>query len=268
MTQQQLAIDAERDLMHYPQISWSSCARTHVGLVRTNNEDAYLDTTDLGLWVVADGMGGHAAGEVAAKTVVDSFRGFQPDYEAAANIDDLEARLIMANSKCLAMVEADEISAGMGSTAVVLYAQDQHCFVLWAGDSRVYHLRGNTLTQLTEDHSLVQEMFAMGHLTEEEAARHPSANVVTRAIGVSETLCVDIDYTVAEPGDRFLLCSDGLNRDLNNQEIGLLLQQGDINTVSDNLINAALHGGGGDNTTVVVVEATRSPYAEANQPIA
>jgi len=234
---------------------WTSCALTHVGHVRTTNEDAYLESRDLCLWAVADGMGGHAAGDVASRLVVDCLASFSPHEHISDSIDCLEDRLIDANRECLAMVENDAIHQGMGSTAAVLFASGKHCFVLWAGDSRIYRLREGQLERLTEDHSLVQEMYTLGHLTEEEVATHPSANIITRAVGVAEHLFVDIDYSEVLCGDRFLLCSDGLTRDLRDTDVERLLAEGSPTQACEVLLKEALARGGGDNTTVIVVES-------------
>jgi len=232
-----------------------SCALTHVGHVRSTNEDAYLEAGDLGLWAVADGMGGHAAGDVASRMVVESLSSFAPFEHVSDSIDSLEDRLIDANRGCLDMVENDAIHQGMGSTAAVLFASGKHCFVLWAGDSRIYRMREGQLCQLTEDHSLVQEMYALGHLTEEELATHPSANIITRAVGVAEHLFVDIDYSEVQGGDRFLLCSDGLTRDLRDADVERLLAEGSPTQACEALLKEALERGGGDNTTVIVAES-------------
>ena len=200
-------------------------------------------------------MGGHAAGDVASRMVVEALTSFTADRAVADCIDDLEDRLLEANRKCLSIVESDDIPQGMGSTVAVMFAAGNQCFVLWAGDSRIYRARGERFDQLTEDHSLVQEMFALGHLTIEEAEAHPSANIITRAVGVAEKLFVDIDHVEVEAGDRFLLCSDGLTRDLRDEEIAALLSDGSPTQACQQLLNAALERGGGDNTTVIVVEA-------------
>ncbi len=242
---------------NHSEFDWSSCALSHVGHVRTTNEDAFLEQRALGLWAVADGMGGHAAGDVASRTVVDALATFKPLEHVSDSIDNLEDRLLEANRECLAMVENDAIHQGMGSTAAVLYATGKYCFVLWAGDSRIYRLRDGQLSQLTEDHSLVQEMYALGHLTDEELASHPSANIITRAVGVAEHLFVDIDYTEVQHGDRFLLCSDGLTRDLPDAEVEQLLAGGSPTQACETLLSEALGRGGGDNTTVIVVESAR-----------
>ncbi len=241
--------------LNHSDFDWTSCALTHVGHVRTTNEDSFLESREMCLWAVADGMGGHAAGDVASRLVVDSLASFAPHDHVSDSIDCLEDRLIDANRECLAIVENDAIHQGMGSTAAVLYATGKHCFVLWAGDSRVYRLRDGELEQLTEDHSLVQEMYALGHLSEEGMATHPSANIITRAIGVAEHLFVDIDYREVSGGDRFLLCSDGLTRDLRDGDVQRLLAGGSPTQACEALLKEALARGGGDNTTVIVVES-------------
>ena len=127
---------------------------------------------------------------------------------------------------------------------------------MWVGDSRIYRLRGGQLIRVTEDHSLVQEMRALGEISEEEAAVHPSSNIITRAIGVRSELFVDIEYSTVEPGDRFLVCSDGLYKDIRDGEIcDLLSIKEPVDKVAKKLVNTALERGGGDNITVIVVQA-------------
>ena len=125
---------------------------------------------------------------------------------------------------------------------------------LWAGDSRVYRLRSGQIELMTEDHSLVQEMFALGHITEEEAESHPSSNVITRAVGVGERFFLDMEFNSIQRGDRYLLCSDGLNKDMDDDEIGRKLALGSVDEACQRLVEGALQLGGGDNTTVIVVE--------------
>jgi serine/threonine protein phosphatase PrpC len=232
-------------------LSWTSSARTNVGFVRTGNEDAYLDAREHGLWVVADGMGGHSRGEQASRAVVNSMVTFERSQDLTQNIENLEARLLAANTACRKMIKGKVI----GSTVVALFSFDPFCFFLWAGDSRIYRLRDGELIQMTEDHSLVQEMCALGELTQEEAESHPSSNIITRAVGVHDKLKIDMQYTTVHPGDRYLLCSDGLFKDMRAHEVQALLAKGPAHQAVNNLVDLALERGGGDNVTAIVVQA-------------
>lgn len=235
--------------------SWRSWARTDVGTVRSSNEDNYVARPDVGLWMVADGAGGHEHGEVASQMLADAFRA----TEALAGGDLIaEIRAIVARThealRQRADAEADELGSPVmiASTIVVLLAQRAHYACLWAGDSRLYRWRAGRAEQVTRDHSLVQVLVDDGVISPEEAERHPNANVVTRAIGADGAdPALDKLTGRAEPGDRFLLCSDGLNKALNDATIGRLIGARDP---AHSLVEAALAVGARDNVTAVVVE--------------
>ncbi|MCB1757713.1 MAG: serine/threonine-protein phosphatase [Gammaproteobacteria bacterium] len=232
-------------------LAWVSSALTHVGYVRAGNEDAFLDAREEGLWVVADGMGGHSRGDQASRAVVNSLVSFKRSHDLTQNIENLESRLLAANRACRAMVRGKVI----GSTVAALFAFDPFCFFLWAGDSRIYRLRDGQLKQMTEDHSLVQEMCALGELTPEEAEHHPSSNIITRAVGVHDRLRIEMQYTTVHPGDRYLLCSDGLYKDMEKDEIHRLLAAGSADHAVNALVELALERGGTDNVTAIVAQA-------------
>ena len=238
--------------MSHSSLIWNSSALTHVGFVREVNEDAYLDAREQGLWIVADGMGGHHAGDIASQTVVENLITFSPGTDLAHNIDEIEDRLIAANRHCRKRGGGRRV---MGTTAALLFAHEPFCFFLWVGDSRIYRLRDGMLTQVTEDHSLVQEMQSLGEISEAEAADHPSSNIITRAIGVREELFIDIEYSTVEAGDRFLLCSDGLYKELTDNEITEQLRDLPVEQSTKNLVQLALDRGGSDNITAIVVQA-------------
>lgn len=233
--------------------NWNSVGATHVGLVRQSNEDAFLELGDSSLWVVADGMGGHYQGALASQMVIDEFRNFAPAAQLADTVDELEDRLMTANWRCFNT--GHDQGQIMGSTAALLYAANGYCFALWAGDSRIYRLRDGALEQLTEDHSLVHDMVKMGHLSAAEAQQHPSSNIITRAVGVAEELFVDAEYFSVQHGDRFLLCTDGLNRDSSDAEIMEILVGTEASEACKQLIDLALHRGGYDNVTTIVADA-------------
>ena len=230
---------------------WSTVASTDVGRVRPRNEDAFFYNEEQWLWVVADGMGGHSRGETASKTVIDDLRSFTQLESLTENVKDLETRFLLSNNTCRTMFRHET----MGSTVVTFLAFDRSGVFLWVGDSRIYRLRQGKLEQMTEDHNLVQEKCRRGELTPEEAQQHPSANILTRAIGVHQNLRVEMEYAAIERGDRYLLCSDGLYRDLQSSEIQELLGSDEKQEALDNLMSLALDRGGKDNITAMIVQA-------------
>jgi len=231
---------------------WFSCAGSHVGHVRRVNEDAFLDAREQSLWVVADGMGGHSRGDRASQTIVEELHDFVAAGSASANLDDLNARLHQANRLCR------EVSDGqvMGSTVAALYLHGDRAHLLWAGDSRIYRHRDGEVLQLTEDHSLVQELHRLGELTAEEAENHPSSNVITRAVGVTDELEVQSRQVELRAGDRFLLCSDGLFKDVRAAEMHANLARPSPRQALDALMALALRRGGTDNLTGIVVQVS------------
>jgi serine/threonine protein phosphatase PrpC len=230
--------------------AFSSIARTHVGAAHEVNEDRYLERTDLGLWAVADGMGGHEGGDVAATLVVTTLSRLVDAGSAFANLQTLRAGLDRVNA---ALAGKDEASV-VGSTVVALLAQEGHYACIWAGDSRAYLLRGGLLRQITRDHSLVQELVEAGALTREEALRHPRANVITRAVGAKTELELDSKYAAIEAGDLFLLCSDGLTGVLEEGEIAELLSAAGLGA-ADALMGLAQRRLARDDVTLVLVRA-------------
>lgn len=230
-------------------VSW---AETHVGTVRKHNEDSLVDRSDLGLWAVADGAGGHARGDVASRMVAQALEGLPPNLTAGEMLAEVRSRMTEVNARLRASVTPPEISA---STIVVLIARGDHYACLWAGDSRAYLLRGGVMTQVTRDHSLVQEMVEAGAIKAEDAESHPNANVITRAVGSGDELELDKITDRLLPGDRFLLCSDGLCKTLPDPLTAQLLA--DPDGPADRLIQATLEHRGRDNVTAVVIDVLR-----------
>lgn len=235
--------------------SWTSTSTTHVGLVRKNNEDNLLDLSEQGLWVVADGMGGGTAGERASQIVVDAFRDFTRLPTLTENIEDLESRVIKANHKCRSDPRVAHMNQLMGSTVVLLFFWKDKAMALWVGDSRLYRMRKDQFEQLSTDHSLVQEMVEFGHLSKAESEYHPQSNIITRGVGVADEVYVDMEYFSLKEGDKFLLCSDGLNKHCLDYELAQPIKKLSIQKARDKLLQMALDGGGGDNVTIVLVEA-------------
>lgn len=242
------------DLGHSPPdagIDWISYALSNVGHVRRANEDSFLDAREQGLWVVADGMGGHSRGDRASQTIVEKLLSFRPKGTAQDSVAEISRRLNEANLACRSMA----VGKVIGSTVAAMYSHHNSCHLIWAGDSRVYRLRDNCLTQLTEDHSLVQELVRMGELAPEEAENHPSSNVITRAVGVHENLELDVLEVPVQPGDRFLLCSDGMFKDVRFDEVRQKLAAPSAQQALRDLVKQALDRGGTDNVTAIVVQS-------------
>lgn len=236
---------------------WRSHGITHTGSVRNTNEDAFTERPDAGLWAVADGMGGHNAGDVASRMIIDALDEIEPSDSLADYLDQIEDRVSEVNRQ---LVERRDNGAVSGSTVLALVAcrregRPRHLgAVLWAGDSRLYRYRRGDLQQLTTDHSRVEEYIRQGRLSREEAAGHPEGNVITRAVGAREDLALDADLCELCPGDRYLLCTDGLMKHLPDTEIAEVLEIEDVERAARELIERTLDRGAGDNTTVVIVD--------------
>ena len=233
-----------------------SWAMTHPGMKRKHNEDAYVDRPDLGVWAVADGAGGHSAGEVASGMIREALEAIPSGLWASELLSEIRVRIETTHEWLRNEAERRGPNVVIASTVVVLLARNEHFACLWAGDSRAYLLRNGTLQQITRDHSLVQELVDSGALRPEEAEHHPRANVITRAVGAElDDFVLDKVSGRIQPGDRFLLCSDGLSKCVSDVEIANLL--GDETGVppSQSLIGAALTLNATDNVTAVTVEA-------------
>ncbi len=233
-------------------LTFRSASATHVGHVREHNEDAYLDQVDAGLWVVADGMGGHDAGEVASRMIVETLGVIKQVTVDQISIFDVEQALQSVNRQ---LVELGKVNNRInGSTAVVMLANMNQCDFIWAGDSRLYRLRGTDFQQLTRDHSQAEIYVELGMLTREEANQHASSNLLTRAVGTDSDLKLDKGQCEIKSGDRFLLSSDGLDKHVSFAQIQRLMASEDFDSIVDQLIQHALDNGGSDNITVTVVE--------------
>src|SRR5262245_51784318 len=196
---------------------WSSC-RTTEGLRRRHNEDAVLEMDRLGLWVVADGMGGHQRGDIASRNVVDAFAGLSTKSSLDSLAQAVRSRLNEANARVHAMASALGTDQIIGSTVVALLAARREALCLWAGDSRAYLLREGALTQLTHDHSVVQQLVDRGEVAPEDARAHPTANRITRAVGAAKRLELDEFRFRLRDNDTVLLCSDGLTKEVHDDE--------------------------------------------------
>jgi serine/threonine-protein phosphatase Stp1 len=230
-----------------------SVGRSHVGLVRSHNEDSYLDRPDIGLWVVADGMGGMTAGDVASRLIVSTLDEIEEVKSAAALLQQVRMRVRGANAE-LRDLAAQRGANAIGSTIAGLIVHSGHFACFWAGDSRVYRSRAGELDRLTRDHSLVQDMVDAGLLHPDDAEKHPNASVIQRAVGVEDEVAMECVHARVEPGDRFLLCSDGLTRMVGDAELEAQLAYAPIELACDALINLVLERGAKDNVTIVLVE--------------
>lgn len=239
-------------------LHWSSCAASHVGHVRSINEDAYLDRPDIGLWAVADGMGGHHAGDIASTSIVQALNEIKPDARLSQFINQTEDRLLGINQRLRQMADEHQDNRTIGSTVIAMLACEQHCALLWAGDSRAYQLREGRLIQLTRDHSQVEELVQRGLLMPEQAEFHPAANIITRAVGAAGELYIDVDLIEAKAGDTYLLCSDGLYKHVNNADLSEILTRENIRDIAEELINLTLERGASDNVTVIVIRYTEA----------
>jgi protein phosphatase/serine/threonine-protein phosphatase Stp1 len=230
-----------------------SWAATHVGTVRTRNEDAFVNRPDLGVWAVADGAGGHQAGEVASGMVAGGLSTVPGGLGAAQLLYEARSRIFRAHELLRAEAERRGADATLATTVVLLLARDDHYACLWAGDSRAYLLRRGRLIQITHDHSLVQELIDAGSISAEAATHHPRSNIITRAIGANgDPLDLDKVSDRLQPGDRFLLCSDGLSKIVPGQQLAYLLAT--AKTPAEHLVAAALQRRADDNVTAVAIE--------------
>ena len=245
-----------------------------MGRVRASNEDSFGYDERRGIFVVCDGMGGHAAGEVASRIAVDTVLGYfrerEPAVEQDAYLDDapLGARLLaeavkQANDAILEYAEAHKNTSGMGTTLVAARFAERTVSIANVGDSRIYLFREGELLQLTEDHSLVMEQVRRGMLTLEEAKRSSAQNIITRALGTDETTLPDLGEFPAQSGDILLLATDGVLRHVGDNEIrDILLQIPSLKAACANLIDAANEGGGDDNSTCVLVRVRNGAPAK------
>jgi serine/threonine protein phosphatase PrpC len=243
--------------------TWIGIGRSETGLVRASNQDAFAVIDSTGMWAVADGMGGHVGGAVAAQTAISTVQAQAASSQeqlrsGTSPIDVLTALISRAHDAILAQARSQPKLKGMGTTLVLLTVipdQTSMAYVAHIGDSRAYRFRTGTLTPLTRDHSLIEKYLERGILTPETAKTHPERHVLTRALGVTATAAPTIAGCAMQEDDLVILCSDGLTKMLEDQDIQRVLCNSDPSPASacDRLIAAALDRGGEDNVTVVVV---------------
>ena len=246
----------------------ASAGLTDVGRKRDHNEDSFLIDEELQLYVVADGMGGHAGGGTASRIAVETIDKRLRDLRAAEKTQhpttDLQDSPVpetirtAVEQACLAIfarAQEDPELAGMGTTVISLLLDEAHAFFAHVGDSRAYLVRGDLIQQISEDHSLVNEQIKAGMITPEEARHSRYRNIITRSVGFEEEVQVDVMGLLAEPGDVFILCSDGLANMLEDQEIFEIVRANTLEDIPPKLIELANERGGDDNITVVAVRA-------------
>ena len=252
--------------MNFAPFRIESSALTHQGRVRQQNQDSYCIRERDSLWAVADGMGGHEGGEWASAKLVETLDAIAVPAGLEAACDAVEQAIREANRAIVA--EAEQRGRQMGTTVVALLVQEQRYAVLWVGDSRAYLLRGGKLLQLSRDHTQVQEMVDRGIMRPEDVAGHPMGHILSRAVGVREEVQIDRAVGEIEPGDVFLLCSDGLHGYVEEAEIQRRLGRGSPERALDDLIALTLDNGAPDNVTGIAIWAsdpTLLSFAESVQ---
>jgi protein phosphatase len=236
---------------------YAAAAATDRGRKRESNEDAFGFSVEHGVFVVCDGMGGAAAGEIASSLAVDEVMRLLTNRDAARPLlEDAEAAVASANTAIFMRSQSNQNLNGMGTTLVSLLAEDQRGWLINVGDSRGYRMRNSHLEQITLDHSLVEEQVRMGRMDPAEALRSPFKNVITRALGTQSSITPDIFELENEPGDLFMLCSDGLTRELADPTIEWILKLDlPLQELCARLVEAANNSGGHDNITCLLVRA-------------
>ena len=237
-------------------IEWSSCARTHVGRKRKINQDAFVNYPDKCLWVVADGIGGHKDGGIASNKITAAFKQFEPEKTIGATVKKIHQQLDIVNNELIKRAALTEIDSIIASTVVILYASHQHCVVAWSGDSRIYIFRRGRLKLLSRDHNNESKLKIEG-FSSDEIKSYPYAQSLTHAIGAEAEVYLDAQIQEIKNGDIFLLCSDGLNKEVSDREIEHILARMPYQQALNSLMDLSLQRGGRDNITVVLAQAVR-----------
>ena len=233
---------------------FESVSRTDVGLKRKINEDSVLAAPERALWAVADGMGGHDAGEVASAMVVEALQALPESDDLDGTVSAAIEALGGVNQQLIRLARTQSSDRTIGTTIVGLAIADGAYRCFWAGDSRAYRLRDGQIARISRDHSLVQDLIDAGMLTPEEAERHENANVITRAVGVADDIRVEVVSGDVLPGDQFVLASDGLTRVVNDGELAAELMRNPPDRAADVLIETVLRRGAPDNVSLVIAK--------------
>lgn len=238
-------------------LKFDTGAVTHVGKVRTVNEDAYASHPEFGVWAVADGIGGYEAGEVASQLVAEALASMGPPVSADEQLARFIERVTRSNDAIRRLAKERE-AATMGSTIAAVLIADDRFNCVWSGDSRVYRIRDGVIEQLSRDHSEVQELLDKGVLTEEEAKDWPRRNVITRAIGVFDKPELETRVGAVGNGDVFIICSDGLTGHVSDAEICATITDRPVQIACEELLATTLRRGAKDNVTVIVLRCHRT----------
>ena len=230
---------------------WISSAKSHPGSVRHVNEDAFLNEPNAGLWCVADGMGGHAKGDVASALIVEKLAALLT-ASSVLSLESINQAIQAANTEIISL--SKQLRTKIGSTVAVLYIQEDVANVLWAGDSRVYHFTDNKLIRVTNDHNQAEELIMHGLLKPDQAHRHPGANLITRAVGTRNSVCLDHKTLHWKPSDKFIVCTDGLYGAIGDAHIEAQLLSAESADLSELLVDSALESRARDNVTVIAVQ--------------
>ena len=233
-------------------MAFECVTRTDVGLRRKVNEDSILVRTERGLWAVADGMGGHEAGDVASAMVTEALHNLPIVYGLDDMVESAIDVLDQVNHQLIELARSDGRDRTIGTTIVAVVIADGHFRCFWAGDSRAYRVRDGEIRRISRDHSLVQDLVDAGMLAADQAETHVNANVITRAVGVSEDLEVDSSTGDALSGDLFLLASDGLTRLVDDQEMLAQLSTQTLDDAADNLLQMVMARGAPDNVSLII----------------
>ena len=248
-------MSADEARVTLPATSWRSMFVSHRGAVRATNEDFFLEAPDLGLWVIADGMGGHEGGQMASATIVHVLEQVPQLSSPKGTEACVRERVAAANDRLQELSREAFGGRTIGSTIAVLILRPECACCLWAGDSRIYRLRRGALERLTRDHSRTEELIAQGAIAPEQAETHSQANVITRAVGAASDLDLDSRIEPLEIGDTFLLCSDGLYRSVADAEMADILGRREYHEAAEALLALSLSRQPTDNVTLGVVQS-------------
>lgn len=234
---------------------WNSCGLTHSGKKRKINQDAFLNLPSKKLWVVADGMGGHKTGEVASASIINSLKELMPEQTIGSIVKKVVYELLNVHQSLLDLAAEGRDNDIIGSTVVILLACHQYCVCSWSGDSRIYLFRKGELKQISRDHNHESRLLAEG-FSIKEVRTYPFAQALTHAIGGEESLHLDAQIQEIKDGDIFLLCSDGLNKEVCDWEIASILKKASIEESLSRLIELALERDAKDNITIILAQAS------------
>ena len=236
------------------QINWQSASQTHTGNVRQLNEDAFLDCADQQLWVVADGMGGHQAGDLASQMIIDTLSDFRQTEHLGKNIDSISGVIKTVNSRLIAMAQQRRAEI-IGSTVALFHAINRYGVCVWAGDSRIYRYRDGRLVQLTRDHTYNAEMDEQSIFLQHLPDWLVEDNVITRAVGGHEDLNLDYQILEIRTADIYLLCSDGLTGEVSDEELSEILSVSTLKKSMKLLFKLATKREAKDNITAILLKA-------------